>query len=344
MASNNSAVLLTAAERFEDAMDLACTVRFNRSEKRRNALGSAAVDFMLSVSQNPQTQLTDTHLRNMVEMADLSSEERRHIAQICLQSASTNANILSLHAMHARVDNMETLQRYANDEQLIRLATTAEELSASIMPFPFLQLPPEIRNTIYELSIPDGGDRTLPSPCGCHVHDGETTREPAITKVCRQIRTESLPIYYDYNHLQLHTLRYDCSAFIAHCERIRTWGVKKIKAADVYIGEIELSPSPVVRCGDTLWGLFKWLAVTKMSVNLKCDFGGNFTPMLGAIALATHCREENISGDGDLRAVFDDWLRMLDMNCRCAAAEYREGGVWYTCSRHIPGAGEVTCE
>ena len=67
----------------------------------------------------------------------------------------------------------------------------------------FLDLPPELRNRIYELSLVQG--RSI-NPV--HLED---QRQPAITRTCHQIRKETLPIYYSQNHFILTRCCYNCN-------------------------------------------------------------------------------------------------------------------------------------
>ncbi|KAL2358816.1 hypothetical protein BJ546DRAFT_27787 [Cryomyces antarcticus] len=61
-------------------------------------------------------------------------------------------------------------------------------------PFPFLKLPAELRNVIYNLALVE-----------CHtivMLVRPMTKQPALTRVCRQVRNECLPIYYGKNHFR----------------------------------------------------------------------------------------------------------------------------------------------
>jgi len=62
----------------------------------------------------------------------------------------------------------------------------------------------------------------------------------------------------------------------------------------------------------------------------------------GALMLAKECREMRVREETELRAIFDDWLQMLDLGCRCKTSEYREAGRWYACSRFSPAVGDST--
>ncbi|KAK5124260.1 hypothetical protein LTR85_001963 [Meristemomyces frigidus] len=55
---------------------------------------------------------------------------------------------------------------------------------------PLLALPPELRNHIYEDTIADGENVII-------AEDGTMQSQPSLLLTCRQIRAESLPLYYD---------------------------------------------------------------------------------------------------------------------------------------------------
>ncbi|TKA69474.1 hypothetical protein B0A49_05212 [Cryomyces minteri] len=58
-------------------------------------------------------------------------------------------------------------------------------------PFPFLELPAELRNNIYSLA--------LVQPSRINVYDGSSSKQPPLTRVCKQIRGECLPLFYGAN-------------------------------------------------------------------------------------------------------------------------------------------------
>lgn len=71
-------------------------------------------------------------------------------------------------------------------------------------PFPFLKLSRELRNAIYKLVVTSSSpisplhkiNKTVMSlPIVEHPHE----KQPAITRVSRQLRSEALPIYYSEN-------------------------------------------------------------------------------------------------------------------------------------------------
>jgi len=96
--------------------------------------------------------------------------------------------MLSKHKTHTpvSVDNIHK----ADNEQALSIPTQREEPF-----FDFLALSAELRNRIYTFAVllnPDLNGTRNPGVLTV----GDSPRQPPITRVCRQLRTESLPIYY----------------------------------------------------------------------------------------------------------------------------------------------------
>ncbi|KAK5721801.1 hypothetical protein LTR15_006393 [Elasticomyces elasticus] len=210
--------------------------------------------------------------------------------------------------------------------------------------FPFMRLPAELRILVCELVIPDQQKyQMLPSPCNCW-KDIARTRKPPITKVCRQLRHDSLPVFYASTNFRFHTLRYDFSGLLAHCEAIEfCWGVKKIRMVELCLGDVDVNHSKVtIRCGEGLWDLFRWITTTNTNISFAVNRDGNFAPINGAVQLARECKVDGTVDEGELRVVFDSWLRMLDLHYRCSASVFFEDDNWYACSRYTPARNNYT--
>ncbi|KAK5257078.1 hypothetical protein LTR16_001669 [Cryomyces antarcticus] len=92
-------------------------------------------------------------------------------------------------------------------------------------PFPFLKLPAELRNRIYEDALLFRAPRALHDIVRDHARDSgdEPSQtvlcQPALTRVCKQIREESLPVYYGLNEFSAELLackpRHNASAWLA---------------------------------------------------------------------------------------------------------------------------------
>ncbi|KAK3636520.1 hypothetical protein LTR56_014146 [Elasticomyces elasticus] len=69
---------------------------------------------------------------------------------------------------------------------------------------PFLRLPAELRNTIYELVLPRDKHYTPRRTASSHeCRNLEPVDNPALLATCRQIRDEALPMFYDTNSFNL---------------------------------------------------------------------------------------------------------------------------------------------
>ena len=66
--------------------------------------------------------------------------------------------------------------------------------------FPFLSLPPEIRNHIYDLTLP-----SFPQKHIYIIQSAANLAQPALTRVNKQLRAETLSYYYSCNHFQIYT-------------------------------------------------------------------------------------------------------------------------------------------
>ncbi|KAK5013063.1 hypothetical protein LTR39_003834, partial [Cryomyces antarcticus] len=92
-------------------------------------------------------------------------------------------------------------------------------------PFPFLKLPAELRNRIYEDALLFRAPRALHDIVRDHARDSgddpsqTVLCQPALTRVCKQIREESLSVYYGLNEFSAELLacnpRHNASAWLA---------------------------------------------------------------------------------------------------------------------------------
>ena len=70
---------------------------------------------------------------------------------------------------------------------------------------PLLELPAELRNRIWEQVIVKEGPISLaPASDLADGEELETGAQPALSRVCRQIREETLPMFYAHNIFRLH--------------------------------------------------------------------------------------------------------------------------------------------
>lgn len=70
---------------------------------------------------------------------------------------------------------------------------------------PLLELPAELREAIFELAVVSEKPIVTFKLDQYQKDSYQEARQPAITRVSRQVRSESLPIYYDCNNFVIHT-------------------------------------------------------------------------------------------------------------------------------------------
>jgi hypothetical protein len=90
-----------------------------------------------------------------------------------------------------RKSNERSGNAYCNEgvpNPFCRSATTRPSQPTTLEPFRFTALPPELRNNIYQLVVVQ--DEPVRLRC---------FRPPAITRVCRRLRAEALPVFFDVN-------------------------------------------------------------------------------------------------------------------------------------------------
>ncbi|KAK5721800.1 hypothetical protein LTR15_006392 [Elasticomyces elasticus] len=304
----------------------ALRIRPNVSEDSRKELTSAALDVAMSALQNPSTPVSKDFLWKFYCTANddrISSEQREKAVQIAAQYLLDKSRTWDTrdYSPDKLDDTLEqvlwTYSKLASVEQVASFSKAAAKFVGEVRQFPFMRLPPEIRNRLYELCIPSGDKHSLPSP----------------------IRCETLPIYYDRNTFNFHALRYNFNELLEHCDRIRAWNVKKIAHISVHICEMEIANRTLtIRCGEGLWNVFEFLALTNMDITLYGKGDDKFAPVAGVVSLAAECKENKTLSKDELNATFDHWLGLL---CWCGASEYHERGQWFSCSRSTPASQDV---
>ncbi|KAK3654049.1 hypothetical protein LTR56_003485 [Elasticomyces elasticus] len=355
MTSTNEASASTyeAKEAFYQMAMRAIGVASRVSEESRKELTSAALDVAMNAVQNPLMPISKDLLWDVYCMANdhrISSEQRESVIQVTVRYLLDKSKVwdapLSYRAEDKIDDTLNRVNRhfkgYATIEQLACFNKVATKLISGVRQFPFMRLPPEIRNRVYELCIPSGNEYPLPSPVRCYTRHYSRSYEPAISKTCREVRCETLPIYYNCNTFNFHALRYNFDGLRAHCERIRVWNVKKVAQINLHICEMEIAKCRfTIRCAEGLWSLFHFLALTDMEINFHGGKDSMVAPVSGVVSLAAECKETKTLSKDELNATFDHWLQILGLNCWCGASEYHEFGQWFSCSRSTPASQDV---
>lgn len=86
-------------------------------------------------------------------------------------------------------------------------------------PCRLLELPPELRDVIFEYATRSEKPLTAFRLDNFQLHDYEEATQPPLTRTCRQIRNESLPVFYRSNDIVLHTdgSKYDETSAFLRC-------------------------------------------------------------------------------------------------------------------------------
>ena len=208
----------------------------------------------------------------------------------------------------------------------------ARQLINSVEPFRFLDLPPELRNRIYSMSM--ATDDTIWIPCS-----NSQDMQPDITRVNSQIRREALPVFYAENTFQMDISRCDWGLVLDYCDSVRDWGVKWIANAHVRFYEIrhEVNPNTIVelRCAESLRDLFAWHATRTIAVDFywqSCNLG-RITKAV--VDLGRQYYREGIEA-AKAEQMFNDWLRNQDLQCECGMALFAwKGGDFVACSKEM---------
>ncbi|KAK5127818.1 hypothetical protein LTR85_004934 [Meristemomyces frigidus] len=136
---------------------------------------------------------------------------------------------------------------------------------SSNQPFRFLDLPPELRNRVYDDLVVTEAP-LLPS--ACQHTSRPSAAQPDITRVCRQIRQEALPMFYGLNQFDVHIHRCDFAYFIDYMDTIGEHNRKHIKI-------VVLQLMDRLTCGNGLLDFARWCAsaegTAEMGISVEVD-------------------------------------------------------------------------
>lgn len=111
-------------------------------------------------------------------------------------------------------------------------------------PFPFLNLPAELRNRIHCFAL-----------ASASVLHGGKTKQPPLTRVSRQIRSESLGIFYTKNWFNMSCPWFNPSAFMNFYQGSRNNGCL---VRQVVFPKLNF-PTPPNRMAETMENIMTWL-------------------------------------------------------------------------------------
>lgn len=186
----------------------------------------------------------------------------------------------------------------------------------SVQPFRLLGLPAELRNLIYEYCVTS--DESVLLPATCEPPGELPTVQPPVTKVCRQIRQEALPLFYECNKFEAFILGCDFRHLIRYAEFIGPEACENIGDVTLLLGQYW---GMEIGCGTGLWDLVCWYALSDSTPPQFHLSGAQGTKrrraIFDAITLATNFYNNNEASERKLRLAFDEWLKEKDLECRC---------------------------
>lgn len=122
--------------------------------------------------------------------------------------------------------------------------------------FRFLDLPRELRDYIYEATL-RVDELHIPSACW---HPGaKFAEQPALIRVCCQIRQEALPLFYQLNTFVAHIHRADFSYSLSYINIIGSSNVRNLRRVDLRVGDRGIA----LTCGAGLLDFVRWYSVTE---------------------------------------------------------------------------------
>ena len=167
-----------------------------------------------------------------------------------------------------------------------------------------------------------------------------TAAQPALTRVCRQVRSETLPMFYALNQFDLHEHRCDFGYLISWMNAIGLHNGKQIRT-------VRMQLMDRWSCGRGLLDFVRWCATAegifdeKIEIVLSvsrwneahawqmdptelqlvrgdpwfyvCD---TVKALIGAMGLAKNIRVSGRTFEGKLRKDFKGWLSIIAFDCK----------------------------
>ncbi|KAK5686568.1 hypothetical protein LTS10_002688 [Elasticomyces elasticus] len=196
----------------------------------------------------------------------------------------------------------------------------ARSFLQSVKPFRLLDLPRELRDAIYSYATVVDEHLLLSGPC--KHEDWPTAVQPAITRVNRQVRQESLPIFYGDNTFEAHMTAFDFGYFLSHMQIIGSRNLTCIRhiTFSCTAGNNEVS----MVCAAGLFDFVRWYVTTQGAGEIQFYDGPpreSEALIYGAISLACELRQQGRTCEERLRLAFGEWLRIEQPTCYCATSD-----------------------
>lgn len=204
----------------------------------------------------------------------------------------------------------------------------------AVQPFRFLDLPPELRNRIYEYCVTSPDDLLLPAACR---HSSEPQAvQPPITRTCRQVRGEALPLFNQLNVFRAHIHRCDFSHMISYLDTLKD--CKSIKQISLIVQYEQEAMS----CGAGLGDLVTWYALSEETRMVFRTHGWGGDVKLIALGKAFELAVDQYhagSTKEEVHAAFGDWLSKEGLECHCEGETVSK-----RCSRSINDVRSWVCD
>lgn len=148
----------------------------------------------------------------MKSQASLFLQPRNHSFSTARQGSGDEVPLLGNHPrvfatrgylFHPSAQSAPVAGEDLSETQLRRSSSARRQMSGTMTSnvFPFLQLPGDVRNTIYRLLLVD--DKHVRMPCSSELSDDPEIRALQIFRLCRQVFREASSIFYEENVFDL---------------------------------------------------------------------------------------------------------------------------------------------
>ncbi|KAK3648924.1 hypothetical protein LTR22_013149 [Elasticomyces elasticus] len=189
----------------------------------------------------------------------------------------------------------------------------------SIKPFRFLDLSRELRDVIYTYALVTDDPLLVSEACE-HI-DWPTGVQPALTRVNRQVRMESLPIFYGDNTFEAHVVSLDFGYLLSYMHGLGPQNVSYMR--NMKLTSIMSAWFPKMGCAVGAFDFVRWSATAQGVTGLNMRRGPLLEGdqlTLDIVSLALESREKGETSEARLRAAFGEWMDERNMTCRCESS------------------------